>query len=162
MSQIPIGWWKDRGLSEGLPLQQQVCLMIDGINQSPAQTYFYQKDIKLVKRIWLCSVSWHCFILFFWSKIDEQKGLFFGATCLSAISCTQISSFHRPIGKSGFTEPATGCPWIARRRCFVSQVGSENGAPKSNRWSLFGGLEHEFYWNPDSWDDDPIWLVIVH
>ena len=30
---------------EETPEKQQVSLMIDGINQLPAQTYFYQKDI---------------------------------------------------------------------------------------------------------------------
>ena len=51
MSQIPIGWLmnRKRGVSEGVePPLTGKCLMIDGINQLPAQTYFYPKDIKLV------------------------------------------------------------------------------------------------------------------
>ena len=29
-------------------------------------------------------------------------------------------------------------------------------------WSfLIGGLEHGFYWNPNSWDDDPIWRTKI-
>ena len=43
MSQIPIGW-SIEGFEE-TPEKQQVSMMIDGINQSPAPTYFYQKDI---------------------------------------------------------------------------------------------------------------------
>ena len=34
-----------RGVSSETPEKQQVSMMIDGINQSPAPTYFYQKDI---------------------------------------------------------------------------------------------------------------------
>ena len=26
---------------------------------------------------------------------------------------------------------------------------------------MIGGLEYEFYWNPNSWDDDPIWQTHI-
>ena len=47
MSQIPIGWLIDekRGGWRFTIEKQQASMMIDGINQLPAQTYFYQKDI---------------------------------------------------------------------------------------------------------------------
>ena len=37
MSQIPIGWLINRGVC--LPLEQQVSMMIDGINQLPAPLF---------------------------------------------------------------------------------------------------------------------------
>ena len=57
---VPNSHWlvdENRGFFNETPEKQQVSMMIDGINQLPAQTYFYQKD-SIVNTIPWSSMTW--------------------------------------------------------------------------------------------------------
>ena len=75
---FPIGWLIFIEGVEGLPSLplEQVSMMIDGINQLPAQTYFYQKDI--IVTLWLFNIAMEHgpFLDDFPIKTSIEKGFF--------------------------------------------------------------------------------------
>ena len=65
---------KIEGFFNETPEKQQVSMMIDGINQLPAQTYFYQKD-SIVNTIPWSSMTWMIWG-YYWLGHPQKKMLY--------------------------------------------------------------------------------------
>ena len=110
------------------------------------------RDVELLTLSHIQNIHWYCNHLISYSRVLHSF------TIHSLRNCEVKSSpwLSAPLKGSSSSGWPSKTPWWRR-------PGTHSESPN---WAsgklLVGGLEHEFYIFPNSWDDDPIWLIMTN